>query len=189
MISLDEVFIKIGRNNFLPDYVVDNAGLDMPLPIGFGQTNSQPSTVRMMLEWLSPETGDKILDVGSGSGWSTALLAYLVGSTGRVYGVERIQELVEFGRGNCQRMGINNAKFYLAGKQFGLAKHAPYERILVSATYNEIPSSLLSQLKIGGKMVAPVGTNIDEITKLSGGEMDIINHPGFVFVPLVNDSD
>ncbi len=185
MTDLDDAFNKIERKNFLPSYEVSNAHLDIPIPIGFGQTNSQPSTVYMMLEWLEPVSGDKVLDVGSGSGWTTALLACLVGSKGSVFGVERIKELVEFGRENCKRLDIRNVKFYLAGDEFGLKKYALYDRILVSASYDKIPKSLIYQLKIGGKMVIPVNNDILEITKLSDNNLDIITHPGFAFVPLV----
>lgn len=189
MADLDGAFNKIERKNFLPSYEVSNAHFDVPIPIGFGQTNSQPSTVYLMLEWLEPDLGDKVLDVGSGSGWTTALLACLVGNKGSVFGVERIKELVEFGRENCKRLDIRNAKFYLAGNEFGLKKYAPYDRILVSASYDEIPKSLIYQLKIGGKMVIPVNNDILEITKLSDNSLDIITHPGFVFVPLIRGVD
>jgi len=175
----------VDRKNFvLPEYQ-DRVKVDAPLPIGFGQTISQPTTVRMMLEWLEVEPGNKILDVGSGSGWTTALLSYLTGSGGKVYAVERIPELVEFGRDNCERAGIANAQFFKAGKHFGLPKQAPFDRILVSASAEKLPEELLEQLKVGGKLVIPVRNDILEIEKTSGAEVDVSTHPGFVFVPLV----
>ena len=189
MTSLDQAFKKMERKNFLHENSIVDAQLDTPLPIGFGQTNSQPSTVYMMLEWLEPESGDKVLDVGSGSGWTSALLSNLVGAKGKVFSVERIGELVEFGQQNCDRMGIRNVKFYLAGKEFGLAKYAPYNKILVSASCDKLPKSLLAQMKIGGKMVIPVGNNILEVTKLSDSKIDTITHPGFIFVPLLKGAD
>src|SRR5665213_784816 len=105
MPAIDEAFRTIQRRDFLPADLQEQAYIDAPIPIGFGQTNSQPSTVRMMLEWLDPQPGDKILDVGSGSGWTTALLSYLVEPNGQVYAVEKIPELVAFGRENCQSIG------------------------------------------------------------------------------------
>lgn len=161
------------------------AAVDAPLPIGYGQTISQPTTVEMMLGWLEPEPGNKVLDVGSGSGWTTALLAQLVGPTGMVYAVELIPELVEFGRQNVERLGIGNAKFYRTGKQLGLPKHAPYDRILVSAAAEELPKQLIEQLKPGGKLVVPVRNDILEIEKEKDGSYEQAVHPGFVFVPLI----
>ncbi len=189
MSDLDEAFKKIKRANFVPDYALDSAYLDVPLPIGFGQTISQPSTVYMMLEWLEPEPGDKILDVGSGSGWTSGLLAFLVGLKGHVFAVDRINELVEFGRRNCRKMGLRNVEFHLAGKDFGLKQNAPYDKILVSASYIDVPKVLLDQLKIGGKMVIPVREDVLEVTKLSGQKTEILSHPGFAFVPLVKGYD
>lgn len=107
-----QVFAKTPRENFLPEEYGGIAAIDSALPIGFGQTNSQPSTVARMLEWLEPQPGDKVLDVGCGSGWTTALLSRLVGPLGRVHAVELVPELVEFGRQNVERLGIKNASFH-----------------------------------------------------------------------------
>lgn len=185
MSRLEQAFAKYQRNNFVPDDARNQVNFDMALPIGYGQTISQPTTVKWMLEWLEPEEDNKILDVGSGSGWTTALLSYLVGSKGKVYAVERIPELLEFGQNNCQNAGIKNARFYLAGKDYGLPKYALYDRILVSASAKKLPEELLDQLKIDGKLVIPVNNDILEITKLSENNYDTITHSGFVFVPLV----
>jgi len=156
----------------------------VPLPIGFGQTISQPTTVACMLEWLAPEPGDKVLDVGSGSGWTTALLSELVGRKGKVYAVERIPELVTFGEENCARSGIANAKFFQAGEQYGLPEYAPYNKILVSAAAKTLPAELLDQLRINGTLVIPVRSDILEITKTAEDEYETLKHSGFVFVPL-----
>lgn len=185
MASVDKAFAAVKRANFVPDYFRNRADIDAPLPIGFGQTISQPTTVYMMLEWLEVEPGNKILDVGTGSGWTTALLAYLTGAKGMVYAVERIPELVEFGRDNCANAGVKNVQFYLAGKTFGLPKFAPYDRILVSASANALPQELIDQLKPDGKLVIPVQNDILEITKNPDKTIDTQTHPGFVFVPLI----
>src|SRR5258708_5095943 len=113
---VDEAFQNVPRRNFLPPDLADRAAVDAPLPIGFGQTNSQPYTVGLMLEWLDVQPGNKILDVGAGSGWTTALLAYLTGPKGKVVAVEKVPELVEFGRENCTRLGIKHVEFHEAGK-------------------------------------------------------------------------
>src|SRR3990167_5795569 len=111
---IEEAFEVVDRAKFMPKDVRHLAGYDQAVPIGYGQTISQPYTVSLMLQWLDPQPGDKVLDIGSGSGWTTALLAYLVGPKGKVYAVERIPELVEFGRDNCERFGVKNAYFSTA---------------------------------------------------------------------------
>lgn len=185
MASIDEAFSKVERKEFLPEDLQAQAGFDAPVPIGFGQTNSQPTTVKRMLEWLDPQEGDKVLDVGSGSGWTTALLAYLVGPKGKVYAVEKIPELVEFGRGNCRRTGVKNARFYTAGRVFGLPKFAPYDRILVSASAGKMPEELIEQLEVGGVMVIPILNSIFVLAKTGPDTFETVEKPGFVFVPLV----
>lgn len=182
---IDEVFAAVPRQNFLPDNVAGSAALDAPLPIGFGQTNSQPSTVARMLEWLEVEPGHKILDVGSGSGWSSALLARLAGGRGTVHAVEVIPELLAFGQANCERLDIQNVRFHHAGKHFGWPPAAPYDRILVSAAAAEMPSELFEQLKPGGRMVVPVQSTIYIIDKDEAGNIEQREQPGFMFVSLV----
>jgi len=185
MSKIDEAFKAVPRINFLRPEHKDQHELDVPLPIGSGQTNSQPSTVRQMLLWLDPQPGDKILDVGSGSGWTTALLAHLVGPTGTIYAVERILELVQFGEENCRRMGVHNVLFFEAEKVYGLPEFVPYDRILVSAAATELPTQLLEQLKIGGRMVVPTRTTIHVIDKVTNQNYTHSEYPGYVFVPLV----
>ncbi len=183
--TIDGAFEAVDRANFMPPEVKQLAEVDSAAPIGHGQTISQPYTVRAMLEWLDPQPSEKVLDVGSGSGWTAALLAKLVGSKGKVYAVERIPELMGFGRDNVERLGINNVEFHAAGDKLGLPDEAPFDRILVSAAADELPAELVEQLKVGGKMVIPVHKDILEITKLPGAKLDIKIHPGFVFVPLL----
>lgn len=185
MYSIEQAFRKYRRQNFVPDEVRGAVDFDIALPIGFGQTISQPTTVLNMLGWLEAEPGDHVLDVGSGSGWTTALLSYIVGPHGKVYAVDIIPELVEFGRTNCENAGVKNATFYQASDSYGLPEHAPYDRILVSAAAQNLPTELLDQLKIGGKLVIPVRNDIVEITKTSQTAYDTETHPGYVFVPLV----
>lgn len=162
------------------------ADVDAAVPIGFGQTISQPSTVAQMLLWLEPLAGQTILDVGSGSGWTTALLAYLVGRKGSVYAVERIPKLKTFGEKNCQTYGCTNVQFYLASNRLGLPQCAPYDRILVNAAaHNEIPQALIDQLAPNGKIVIPVNHSIFELKKTNGKIAYSRQHYGFSFVPLV----
>jgi protein-L-isoaspartate(D-aspartate) O-methyltransferase len=112
-------------------------------------------------------------------------MSQIIGPTGQVFAVERIPELVKIGRNNCKKIGIQNVKFFQAGEQFGLIEYSPYDRILVSASSDRLPKELLSQLKVGGKLVIPVLNDVLEIMKTSECEFDTEIHPGFVFVPLL----
>ena len=112
------------------------------------------------------------------------MLAQLVGPTGKVYGVELVPELTVFGRENCMRQKIKNVEFFQAQEIFGLPEHAPYDRILVSASTHTLPEELLYQLRDGVKIVIPIKQEIHEITKTNSVENETIKHPGFMFVPL-----
>ena len=182
---LDQAFDDTPRVAFLPEGSQPYADMDEALVIGYGQTNSQPTVVRWMLEWLNPQPGDKVLDVGSGSGWTSALLARLVGPQGRVYAVERIPELVQFGQDNCERIGIDNVTFTQSGDMFGLPSESPFDRILVSASADSLPDELVDQLKPGGTMVIPVRNDILEIKKRPSGTVHTNTHSGFIFVSLL----
>lgn len=188
MSSIDRAFKQIHRGDFIPEDQKNLAGRDAPLPIGFGQTISQPSTVHLMMEWLDTHAGDKVLDVGSGSGWTSALLSEITGPKGTVFAVERIPELVLLGRSNCSKANLKNVKFFQAGREYGLPRHSPYDRILVSASARSLPHELLDQLKIGGKLVIPIRNDILEISKISNKKFETVTHPGFVFVPLLQVS-
>ncbi len=185
--TVDRAMTSTVRKNFIPDQHKSQANLNIALPIGFGQTISQPFTVRLMLNWLDVKPGNKVLDIGTGSGWTYAILSKLVAPGGSVFGVERIANLVEFGRDNCKRAGVKNIKIYKAGNMVGLSQYAPYDRILVSASAKKLPVELLKQLNNGGKLVIPVGNDILEIKKNNDGTVRYMKHPGFVFVPLITD--
>lgn len=181
---LDIAFRAVARRHFLPPDKQALADMDIPLSIGYGQTNSQPSTVRRMLEWLDVQPGQIVLDVGSGSGWTTALLAHLTGPEGRVDAVELVPQLREFGEANCRAVGVKNAHFYAAGKAFGLPEKAPYDRILVSASASTLPPELIQQLRPEGRLVIPVGSRIIVLTKKADGTTCRQTHDGYLFVPL-----
>lgn len=185
MSSVAQAFTEVRRFHFVPKGMKPMANLDIPIPIGYGQTNSQPTTVRLMLEWLDAKKGHKVLDLGSGSGWTASLLGHIVGKKGTVYAVEKIPQLVDYGRQNSHSANIFNAEFFEAGKDYGLPAHAPFDRILVSANAEKFPEILLEQLKVGGKIVVPVQGTVYEVTKMPKGKLKTREHPGFVFVPLV----
>ncbi len=187
--NIISAFRTVDRANFVPEKMKDLAYLNRPLPIGAEQTISQPATVAFMLELLQPQKGEKILDVGSGSGWTAALLSYLVGPTGRVEGLERVDDLVEFGQKNLQKyldkFSRRNAQIKRSGKILGDPENAPYDKILVSAGAQELPAELFAQLREGGVMVIPIQNSIWRIIKKQGRALTE-EFPGFVFVPLLN---
>ncbi len=177
-------FLKIDRADFVLPEQQGEAYQDYPLPIGYGATISQPYTVAFMLELLGPKREEKILDVGSGSGWTTALLSEIVGKKGKVFGVEIVPELVEFGRKNLKKYQLQNAKILKAGKVLGLPPQAPFNKILVSAAASSLPQKFLSQLSAPGKLVMPIGNSIWKIEKNSTSHITQEEYPGFSFVPL-----
>lgn len=183
--SIIVAFEHVDRKDFVPLERRVFSYQDDALAIGYGQTISQPLTVVFMLELLAPQKGEKILDLGSGSGWTTALLADVVGPSGMVAGVERIPELVTFGKENLAKYNYGQAKIAKAGDELGFSEEAPFDRILVSAAAAKLPRPLVDQLKVGGVMVIPVGNAIQKVTKLSGEEVAIETYEGFEFVPLL----
>jgi protein-L-isoaspartate(D-aspartate) O-methyltransferase len=183
-----EAFSKIRRIDFVPKELESAAQANMPLPIGQGQTISQPLTVAFMLEKLQPQIGDKVLDVGSGSGWTTALLAHIVGKKGKVIGIERIKSICDFGMNNISKYNFlsgGRAKVICADGSKGYINETPYNRILVSAAADEMPKELKKQLVVGGRLVIPVKGSIWLIEKKSEKVFHEEEYPGFVFVPLI----
>lgn len=183
-----DAFRKIDRADFVPEKFKADAYANVPLPIGYGQTISQPLTVAFMLELLKPEKGDKILDIGSGSGWQTALLAEITGESGNVFGVEIIKELKEFGEKNIAKYGFiakGIAKIILANGSIGLKEAAPFDKIIAGAMASIAPKTFLGQLKIGGRLVIPYAGSVWLLVKKSEEEFEECEYPGFAFVPLV----
>ncbi|MDC0449100.1 protein-L-isoaspartate O-methyltransferase [bacterium] len=177
-------FEDIDRIDFVRPEDRNYAYADVPLGIGYGQTISQPFTVAFMLEQLKPKKGHKILDVGSGSGWTTALLAHIVGESGTVVGMEIIPELVSFGRSNLQKYGFKNATIEQATEGSVGKPDQKFDRILVSAAAREMPQELILQLKPNGVLVIPVENSIFKVNKDSKGNITDQEFPGFAFVPL-----
>ncbi len=169
----------------MPEQFAEHIYIDAPLPIGKNQTISQPSTVAFMLEQLAPKEGNDILDIGSGSGWTTSLLCHIVGQNGRVTGLERVDELVEQGKKNLAQFNFgDHCGIQKAGKELGIPNQK-FDRILVSASADEIPTVLFDQLKIGGILVVPVQNSIFRFEKISDDNIKRDEYKGFAFVPLI----
>ena len=185
-----EAFRKIKRKDFLPEDLKDLAELNEALPIDYGQTISQPLVVAFIMEELQPQKGEKILDVGSGSGWTTALLAEIVGEQGKVIAMEIVPPLVEFGKKNVEKYNFVKkgiAEFILGDGSKGYEKEAPYDKILASASAIKIPQAWKEQIKIRGKIVAPVANSIMVLTKTVEQKFEEKEYPGFLFVPLISE--
>ena len=177
---------QVPRRDFLPRAQRLLAGRDGPLPIGHGQTSSQPRTVAAMLRLLDVRAGHHVLDVGAGSGWTTALLAHLVGARGSVVGVELEPELAARAEAAVRTRGTPWALVRVAAA--GVLGHpagAPYDRVLVSAMAGELPEALVSQLAPGGVMVVPVAGEMLRVVAAQPGERPLVTrHGAYRFVPL-----
>ncbi len=196
-----DAFRKIKRADFMPEGMKHMAEINEALPIGSGQTISQPLTVAFMLEELKPKVGDKILDVGSGSGWTTALLSQIVsaGKTqkGKVIAIELLPELKEFGEKNASKYNFVKqgiAEFICVDGSKGYPNIATrpelaegFDKILCSAAVqqDEVPPAWKKQLKIKGRIVAPIRSSIWTLVKKSEKDFEETEHSGFGFVPLV----
>lgn len=186
--AIIEAFRTIDRRDFVPAEMIDMAYLNQPLPIGSGQTISQPLTVAFMLELLGPKSGGKILDIGAGSGWQTALLAYLVGEKGLVMAIERLPELAEMARQNVAKYGFiekGTVKMVEGDGSKGYAAEAMFDKIIAAAAAEKIPEAWKEQLKIGGRIVAPVNSSIIVVDKTGADEFEQRQYFGFSFVPLI----
>lgn len=176
---------QVDRAAFLPPDQRGMAHVDRPLRIGHGATCSQPSTVALMLDALDLRPGNRVLDVGSGSGWTTALLAALVRPGGRVVGVELEPELARAGAANLAAAGVVDAEIRAArAGVLGWPQDAPFDRILVSAAARRrVPDELTDQLADGGRMVLPVGGRL-LLVERTGAEVRSRPLGHVSFVPL-----
>jgi protein-L-isoaspartate(D-aspartate) O-methyltransferase len=180
-----QVMRDVRRADFLPALLQQSADVDSPLPIGGGQTSSQPRTVAAMLRLLEPRAGQRVLDVGAGSGWTTALLARLVGPQGRVVGVELDPALAEWGADNLAAYAMPWAELHQAEPGIlGRPDLSPFDRILVSAEAHELPGELLDQLGYDGVMVVPVSGRMCRVSRARDGTVTLSRHGRYRFVPL-----
>ena len=178
--------LKVPRHMFVPDDMVPYAYDDYPLPIGEGQTISQPYIVALMTELLEPKPTDVVLEIGTGSGYQAAVLAQIVK---KVYSVERISKLAEFAKKNLRMLGINNVEVVVGDGWYGLPEHAPYNGIIVTAAPEDVPKPLLDQLADEGRLVIPIGTDFQRlwVIRREGEIFERIPSIPVRFVPLISE--
>ena len=179
---------KVPRHDFIPESLRVDAYADMPLPIGSGQTISQPYIVAAMLEALQVRESDRVLDIGAGSGYVSALLAELAAE---VFGIERHQQLADRARGVLQMLGYSNVQIIVADGSMGYPPAAPYDRVIASAAAPLVPPALIGQLSEGGRMVLPVGSphmqQLQLVRKIAGETIVTMLDP-CRFVPMIGES-
>ena len=180
-----EAFRAVPREEFVPESKKQLAYQDSPLQIGQGQTISQPYTVARMTELLDPKPVDKVLEVGTGSGYQAAILAEIVE---KVVTIERLRDLAESARNILGRLGYDNVQFIIADGSKGWEEDAPYDGIIITAAAKDLPQSLFDQLAVGGRLVAPVGSRLVQemirVTKTEDG-LKRESFGSFRFVPLI----
>jgi protein-L-isoaspartate(D-aspartate) O-methyltransferase len=187
-----EAMRAVRRHLFVPERNREDAYADHPLEIGEGQTISAPHMVGIMTEQLDLRRGQKVLEVGGGSGYHAAVTAHIVGPQGHVYSVERIASLAEMAKRNIEEAGYSAVVTVVVGDgSLGLLEHAPYDRIFVACAAPDVPAPLVDQLKEGGKMLVPVGTghfgqDLILVEKKDGKAVKS-DLGGCVFVPLIGE--
>lgn len=175
------------RECFVPNDLKEDSYKNYPLSIDYGQTISQPYTVAFMIELLDIKQGNKILEIGAGSGYNAAVMSHLIGKQGKIYAIELIKELTDFAKDNLKRAGINNVKIIHGDGYHGYKRESPYDRIIITAGTPKIPDELIKQLKNKGIIVAPLSKIYgEEMTKIvkNNNKLEKTTHGSFAFVPL-----
>ncbi len=183
--TIIEAFRKFDRKDFLPEQLHPDAYQNVALPIGEGQTISQPLVVGFMLEQLHIKSGDRVLEVGTGTGWKTAIMSSLVGENGQVISIERIASLHTIAKENLERLGLGHITLLHGDGSHGYPEGAPFDKIIAGAAADTLPEVWKAQLKIGGRIVVPVRQSIIVLEKTSKHHFDKKEYFGFNFVPLV----
>src|SRR3954470_1927708 len=179
---------RVPRHEFIPESLRADAYADMPLPIGSGQTISQPYIVAAMLEALDARPSDRVLEIGAGSGYMTALLCELAAE---VFGIERHEQLADRAHGVLQMLGCRNVQIIVADGSMGYPAAAPYDRIIASAAAPTIPPALIEQLAEGGRMVIPVGpphTQQLQLVRKIDSQPNVTTLDPCRFVPIIGEA-
>ena len=184
-----EAFRAIDRRDFLPEEVRSQAYENIALPIGYKQTISQPLVVAFMLELLDIKPGERVLEIGTGSGWKTALISHILGDSGALVSIERIPELVEFAGQNLKHYVVPDGavRMLISGDgSKGYSTQAPFDKIIAAASAENVPEAWKEQLKIGGRIVVPVKDSIVVLDKTSKNTFTAREYLGYNFVPLIS---
>ena len=185
--QVEKAFLETPREGFLPENLKPHAYVDTPLEIGNGQTISAPHMVAIMCEDLDLKKGQKVLEIGAGSGYHAAVISKIIGDEGHVYTIERFEGLAKKAEENLKKANIRNVTVETGDGSMGLQKYAPYDRIYVTCAAPDIPPPLIEQLKDGGKLMVPVGYTICELILIEKKDNKIKtkNLGGCAFVPLI----
>lgn len=183
-----KAFTEVGRENFIPENLKNSAYEDMPLPLLRGKTISQPTTVMLMTHALELQQNDKVLEIGTGSGYQAALIAKIVGPKTKIITTEVIPELVNFSIQNLKKSGIKNVEVLEEDGSKGIPSEAPFDKIIITAACREFPKPLISQLKTGGIIVGPVGNQSEQEmvkgVKDKNGKLELYFLGQFLFTPM-----
>jgi protein-L-isoaspartate(D-aspartate) O-methyltransferase len=186
--AIENAFLAVPREKFFPKETIGHSYIDNAFPIGLGQTISQPCTIAAMLGMLSVKKGNRVLEVGAGSGYVAALLAGLVGGKGKVFGIELLHELHQKATRTLLELGCKNIFLKCGDGTQGWKEKAPFDRILISAACSAVPKPLLGQLSKKGMMVVPIGSPFSQdivlFKKENGIAVEKQRKQGYVFVPL-----
>lgn len=181
-----KALLKVPRHLFMPEsYSLEEVYTDTPQPIGYGQTISQPYTVAFQTQLLNVEANDKILEIGTGSGYQASILVEL---GAHVFSIERQQALFSVSKIKLTELGYGQIHLFYGDGMAGLAPYAPFDKIIVTAAASEIPQTLIKQLRIGGIMVVPVNNQVQKmlrITRISETNYTVEEFGDFKFVPLL----
>jgi len=184
--KVEEAIRKAPRHLFVPSNFIEYAYENESLPTKNGQTISQPSVVAKMTEWLDVKKGNKVLEIGCGSGWQSAIISFLV-EDGTVYSIEKSSHLVEFAKKNHAKAGVKNVEIIQGDGSLGLPDKSPFDRIIITAACPKVPKPLVEQLSIDGLLVAPIGEYTQSMVllkKTKDGIKELKREFGYLFLPL-----
>ena len=186
-----DVMGRLPRHLFVDEGLRNRAYADYPLPIGAGQTISQPYVVALMTEALRLNPADKVLEIGTGSGYQAAVLSEIVKE---VYTIEIRKSLADMAAKRLKDLGYMNVKVKYADGYFGWKEHAPFDAIIITAAANHIPPPLIKQLEEGGRLITPLGSTVyyqtlTLVTKKKGGDLDVEQMGSVAFVPMIGEMD